>query len=84
VRVDPAALTPGHTKALPVLYGESPGGFVVSGPPAALADLARRTRVLPLGTVGGDALEIEAGDAAFSVDLAELRQASEALGALFA
>jgi phosphoribosylformylglycinamidine synthase subunit PurL len=41
------------------LFGEGPGGFLVSGPAAALAQLAERVPVCPLGTVGGQELAIE-------------------------
>ena len=41
------------------LFGEGPGGFVVSGPADALDRLAEETDVLRLGTVGGAALTIE-------------------------
>jgi phosphoribosylformylglycinamidine synthase len=43
------------------LFGEGPGGFVVSGEPQAIAELERRTAevgFVRLGTVGGDALEV--------------------------
>ena len=82
--VDPERLTPGHRKILPALFGESPGGFVVSGPPAALAALGARVPVLALGVVGGDALRIDAGDARLELGRAELDAASGALAALFA
>ena len=84
VSVDPERPTPGHRKALPALFGESPGGFVVSGSPAALAALTARTRVVTLGRVGGDALSIDAGETRVTVELAALRQATGALAALFA
>ncbi len=44
-----------------LLFGEGPGGFVVSGEPSALAELERRAAEIGfvrLGTVGGDALEV--------------------------
>ncbi len=84
VRVDPAALTPGQTKVLPALFGESPGGFVVSGSPAALRALAARTSLVMLGSVGGGELRIDAGETSMAVELAELEQAAGALAALFA
>jgi phosphoribosylformylglycinamidine synthase len=46
------------------LFGEGSGGFVVSGPAAALEALAERVPVVRLGTVGGDALEIGPAGAA--------------------
>jgi phosphoribosylformylglycinamidine synthase len=44
------------------LFGEGPGGFLVSGPAAALEQLAERVPVCPLGTVGGQQLAIELAD----------------------
>ncbi len=64
------------------LFGEGPGGFVVSGSAAALAELAARAPVRMLGTVGGEALTIEAGGVV-RVTLAELAAAHGALAALF-
>jgi phosphoribosylformylglycinamidine synthase len=61
------------------LFGEGPGGFVVSGERAVLDDLGARV----VGTVGGEALSVIAGGAAVSVDLGELRTAHGALAALF-
>ncbi len=40
------------------LFGEGPGGFLVSGPAEALASLASTTTVRRLGAVGGEALVI--------------------------
>jgi phosphoribosylformylglycinamidine synthase len=65
------------------LFGEGPGGFVVSGPRSALDELAARVPLMVIGTVGGDALEFAAGGEAFAVTLAELREANAALRALF-
>jgi phosphoribosylformylglycinamidine synthase len=59
----------GATVALPDLFGEAPGtGFVVSGPPEALAG----HRII--GRVGGDRLIVEG---ALDLPLAALRQAWE-------
>ncbi len=84
VEVDPARLTPGHAKALPALFGESPGGFVVSGSADALRRLAAHTTVVTLGEVGGSALRIDAGATTLSAELTELQRAAGALAALFA
>jgi phosphoribosylformylglycinamidine synthase len=66
------------------LFGEGPGGFVVSGPRAALDALAERTPVAPLGEVGGEALVLRlAGGAELAVALDELRGAHAALERLF-
>jgi phosphoribosylformylglycinamidine synthase len=66
-------------KPLRALFGEGPGGFVVSGTEAALRVLGAE----PIGTVGGEALEIEAGHARLSVSLERLRVAHRSLGAMF-
>jgi phosphoribosylformylglycinamidine synthase subunit PurL len=43
------------------LFGEGPGGFVVSGPEDAVRELGERTAMRRLGTVGGESLRIVAG-----------------------
>jgi phosphoribosylformylglycinamidine synthase len=68
----------GDVKALPLLYGEAPGGFVVSGPRETVAALGT-----VIGEVGGDALAIEAGGASFAHSLNALRGAHGALSQLF-
>ncbi len=65
-----------------VLFGEAPCGFVVSGPRAALDRLAERIPLDVFGTVGGDALVLDAA-AGLRWPLAELHAANAALGALF-
>jgi phosphoribosylformylglycinamidine synthase II len=65
------------------LFGERPGGFVVSGSRAALDDLRARIPVEVIGTVGGDALELRAGGETARWSLAELREAHGALGRFF-
>jgi len=58
------------------LFGEGPGGFIVSGAPEALRALAERLAVSPIGTVGGEALSIElSGTAVVAIALEELAQA---------
>jgi phosphoribosylformylglycinamidine synthase len=52
--------------ALTALFGEGPGGFVLSGSEEALAPFGTAARVI--GTVGGDRLRIRTGEA--QVDLA--------------
>lgn len=57
------------------LFGEAPGGFVVSGASEQLQRLAARTPLSVIGTVGGEELEIGAGDGgaeAIRVPLADL------------
>ena len=45
----------------PMFFGEGPGGVIVSGPPESMAEIEERAAAvgfLPLGTVGGSALEV--------------------------
>jgi phosphoribosylformylglycinamidine synthase len=65
------------------LFGERPGGFVVSGPRAALDALGERVPVDVFGTVGGSVLEVGLGDERVEVGLDELRVAHAALAPLF-
>jgi phosphoribosylformylglycinamidine synthase subunit PurL len=71
------------------LFGESPGGFILSGAPDALRgfmDGAGRAGVALslIGTVGGDALRISLGEESFSTPLEELNAAHASLRELFA
>jgi phosphoribosylformylglycinamidine synthase len=67
------------------LFGEAPGaGFVVSGPRETLDSLAQHVALDVLGTVGGDVLDVTAGDEVhITATLAELQAAHGALAALF-
>ncbi len=65
------------------LFGEGPGGFLVSGPGEALGELAVRTPLQMLGTVGGNGLTIATGAVVLSATLAELGEAHGALAELF-
>jgi phosphoribosylformylglycinamidine synthase II len=65
------------------LFGERPGGFVLSGPREALDALATRIPLDVFGTVGGDALAVEIGGERERWALAELREAHAALARLF-
>jgi phosphoribosylformylglycinamidine synthase len=79
-----------------LLFGEGPGGFLVSGAEEGLRELAERERsradgvqLRLIGTVGGDALEIAlAGGAgassALAIELVDLAGAHGALRELFA
>ncbi|MGI8945578.1 MAG: phosphoribosylformylglycinamidine synthase subunit PurL [Thermoleophilaceae bacterium] len=60
------------------LYGEGVGRFVVAGGEAAIAALG--AAAVPIGTVGGDALEL---GGALSWGVEELREASGGLAAAF-
>jgi phosphoribosylformylglycinamidine synthase subunit PurL len=58
----------------PALFGEGPGGVVVSGPRATLMAISHRARgvgFLALGMVGGDAIEIAAGTARIDMSVEE-------------
>jgi phosphoribosylformylglycinamidine synthase subunit PurL len=65
-------------KPLALLYGEGPGGFVVSGPREHVAALGT-----VIGEVGGDALEVETPGASLAHSLGVLREAHRALAQLF-
>ena len=57
------------------LFGEGPGGFLVSGAREALEDLG----AVLIGTVGGERIAIGAGDRSLSVSLAEAGRAWHSL-----
>jgi phosphoribosylformylglycinamidine synthase len=69
------------------LFGEGPGGFLVSGSPEAIAALAEHAPVAVLGNVGGEelAISIEGQPAAplMVLTIAELAAAHGALARLF-
>ncbi|GAC1435197.1 MAG: phosphoribosylformylglycinamidine synthase subunit PurL [Solirubrobacteraceae bacterium] len=69
----------GTVKPLRELFGEGPGGFIVTGTRSALEALGARV----VGVVGGDALQITAGDARIDLPLAQLARAHGALAGLF-
>jgi phosphoribosylformylglycinamidine synthase len=78
-----------ETITLPAaLFGEDPGGFVVSGEAGALRTLAEHAPVVSIGRVGDDVLSIvEAGataGTALTLTLDELAAAHRALSELFA
>jgi phosphoribosylformylglycinamidine synthase len=70
-------------KPLRALFGEAPGGFVVSGADAALRELGERVQLVIIGSVSGGQLTIVAGEARIELSLEALREAHGALGALF-
>jgi phosphoribosylformylglycinamidine synthase subunit PurL len=65
------------------LFGEGPGGFVVSGSREALAALGERMPVAVVGEVGGDALSVAIAGHSVSLRLADLRLAHTELERLF-
>jgi phosphoribosylformylglycinamidine synthase subunit PurL len=74
----------GVSPRLEFLFGEAVGGFIVSGTREAIDRLAQRVPTDVFGTVGGEALEIAAGDRQVRPSLASMRAASSALAAAFA
>jgi phosphoribosylformylglycinamidine synthase subunit PurL len=63
------------------LFGEGPGGFVLSGSQPQLEAIATDgVEVFVIGEAGGEALEIEAGEASISLPLAEAEGAWRSLG----
>jgi phosphoribosylformylglycinamidine synthase II len=73
------------TSVSATLFGEGPGGFVVSAGAQALDELRPHTAVVTLGTVGGDSLTIAHSGArdTVSVTLSELARAHGALAEYF-
>jgi phosphoribosylformylglycinamidine synthase subunit PurL len=65
------------------LFGEGPGGFVVSGEEDALRALGERAPVRRIGTVGGEELTIEIAGATLRATLVDLAEAHSALTVLF-
>ena len=72
------------------LFGEGPGGFLVSGPPQAIDRLVETAGARLIGSAGGDELRVaevdgdpEATRELVRVNLEQLRGASERLGELF-
>jgi hypothetical protein len=68
---------------LAILFGEGPGGFLVSGEKAALDELATGVSLRTIGAVGGDALSIAIMDKRLKITLAELARAHARLEELF-
>jgi phosphoribosylformylglycinamidine synthase subunit PurL len=65
------------------LFGEGPGGFVVSGGVQELRALGELAPVRVIGTVGGAALSIALGEGSLSATLEELTDAHTSLRELF-
>ncbi len=86
VELERAALAPGPPDVVSLLFGEAPGGFVVSGAPEALSALGERagTRVIVIGTVAGRTLNVRADESTLVATLEELARAHGALAELFA
>lgn len=80
---DERGLGPGSEAVLTALFGEGPGGWVVSGELAALRALGEHVAVRHLGEVGGERLQVTIGTEQLSWDSAQMTAANEALGPLF-
>ncbi len=70
-------------KPLRALFGEAPGGFVVTGDDSELRALAEHIQLQIVGSVSGNQLTIVAGEARIELSLERLREAHGALAALF-
>ncbi len=80
--------SPASTLVTAALFGEAPGGFVVSGEEDALRELGAGAPLVGIGRVGGDFLRIgmgaiAGGDGAVAIALSELAGAHAGLGELF-
>ena len=65
------------------LFGEGPGGFIVSGEPSKLEAVADRgVEVLVIGEAGGEEIGVSAAELSLSLALREARSAWESLAAL--
>jgi len=62
------------------LFGEGPGGFVLSGEREALENLGSSLELLLIGAVGGESIELEAGELSLSLSLADAESAWRSLG----
>jgi phosphoribosylformylglycinamidine synthase II len=84
----PRSTSPAPAQVTVALFGEAPGGFLVSGQAHALQELARDVPLMALGRVGEDVLSIvEAGATAgmmLTLTLDELAAAHSSLADLFA
>ncbi len=58
--------------SIEALFGEGPGGFLVSAPPGSLDALAGAAPLRRIGSVGGEMLRIGAGEHSLVVTLGEL------------
>jgi phosphoribosylformylglycinamidine synthase II len=70
-------------KPLRALFGEAPGGFVVTGGDSELRALAEHVEVHIVGSVSGNQLTIIAGEARIELSLELMREAHATLAALF-
>jgi phosphoribosylformylglycinamidine synthase II len=76
-----ASIDLGENLSPAFLFGEAPGGFVVSGSEDALSHLALRAPLRLIGSVGGDSLQLASS---FNLTIAALAEAHGALAEYFA
>ncbi|MEA2209216.1 MAG: phosphoribosylformylglycinamidine synthase subunit PurL [Solirubrobacteraceae bacterium] len=81
IELDAAGMAPGTMAAL---FGEGPGGFLVSAGADAIEQLGRSAPLRHLGRVGGDSLSLAIADESFELALDELARAHASLAELFA
>ena len=81
----PGSASPGAPDATTTLFGEAPGGFIVSGSADALRELGEKVPLRTLGTVSGHELTIthSGANVHLNVTLTELTDAHSALAELF-
>jgi len=70
-------------KPLRALFGEAPGGFIVTGGDGELRALGEHVELHIIGSVSGNQLTIIAGEARVELSLELMREAHGALAALF-
>ena len=81
VEIDAAAVADGSIEA--TLFGEAPGGFLLSGHQGAIEELAAQVGLTVIGHVGGESLSLKAGDEQLEWSLDEMRAAHDGLVACF-
>ena len=70
--------------SIEALFGEGPGGFLISAAPGSLDALTGAVPLIRIGTVGGEMLRISAGAHSIAVTLGQLVEAHSAFAELFA
>jgi phosphoribosylformylglycinamidine synthase len=81
----PGSVSPAPGRVAGALFGECPGGFVISGPAQGVGSLGKRAQLRRIGTVGGKELRIAlAGEGeGLALTLGELAAAHARLSELF-
>ncbi len=79
----PGSVSPASTRMTAALFGEGPGGFLVSGGAGVLGELGGTVPLLRIGTVAAAELRITLAGETLTLTLAELNKASSTMGELF-